>query len=149
MQIIFIVALATACYALFAFLRRGTRASRRNEAVALEEADKRITEIEREGGVVPGPGKDADGTKSLVSVSKADTPEWVLPSRQEAMIVPVGVPMETGYATFEGSLKEARAKIRMMPEAERAGIAIWTPGHIFSANQLLKEAPGHEHDRQN
>ena len=69
-----------------------------------------------------------------------------LPSGQEAMIIPIGAPIELGFATFEGSLAEARSRVRAMSHAERAEIAIWTPGHIFTAADLLAEVPGHEHD---
>ena len=47
---------------------------------------------------------------------------------------------------FEGPLSEARQIVATMPIAEREHIAIWTPGHIFTAGELLAEAPGHEHD---
>ena len=62
------------------------------------------------------------------------------------MILPTGAPMDSSYALFEGALSSARAKVRAMADAERAEIAIWTPGHIFTADQLLAESPGHEHD---
>ena len=69
-----------------------------------------------------------------------------LPSDREAMIVPLGAPMELGFATFEGTLAEARSRVRAMSEADRKEVAIWTPGHIFTAADLLAEVSGHEHD---
>ena len=62
------------------------------------------------------------------------------------MIIPLGAPIEAGFATFEGSLADARERVRAMSEDEQASIAIWTPGHIFTADGLLAEVPGHEHD---
>ena len=69
-----------------------------------------------------------------------------LPVDEEAMIVPVGAPMESGCALFVGNLQEARARVAAMSAAEAAEVAIWTPGHIFTALDLLAEIPGHEHD---
>jgi hypothetical protein len=69
-----------------------------------------------------------------------------LPIDEEAMIVPVGAPMEPGCALFVGNLQEARARVAAMSSAEAAEIAIWTPGHIFTASDLLSEIAGHEHD---
>ena len=69
-----------------------------------------------------------------------------LPVEEEAMIVPLGAPMEPGCALFVGGLREARAKVAAMSPDEAAEVAIWTPGHIFTAEQLLAEPAGHEHD---
>lgn len=69
-----------------------------------------------------------------------------LPVDEEAMILPLGVPVEPGCALFVGSLSEARAQVAEMRPEEAAEIAIWTPGHIFTVEELLREAPGHEHD---
>jgi hypothetical protein len=69
-----------------------------------------------------------------------------LPSDEEAMIVPVGAPMEVACALFVGSLSEARAKVTGMSPAQAAEVAIWTPGHVFTAEELLAEPVGHEHD---
>ena len=62
------------------------------------------------------------------------------------MILPTGAPMESRFALFEGSLSEVRSMVRAMTGDEQAEIAVWTPGHIFTAEGLLSEAPGHEHD---
>lgn len=69
-----------------------------------------------------------------------------LPVDEEAMIVPVGAPMESWCALFVGSLQEARVRVAGMSAAEAAEVAIWTPGHIFTAPELLAETPGQEHD---
>lgn len=69
-----------------------------------------------------------------------------LPVEEEAMIMPLGAPIEPGCASFVGSLQEARAKVAEMSPAEAADIAIWTPGDIFTAQELLAERAGHEHD---
>lgn len=69
-----------------------------------------------------------------------------LPIDEEAMIVPLGAPIETRCALFVGNLQDARAKVAAMLPAEAAEIAIWTPGHIFTAEELLAEPAGHEHD---
>jgi len=69
-----------------------------------------------------------------------------LPVDGEAMIVPLGAPMQPSYALFVGGLQEARAKVAAMSPDQAAEIAIWTPGHIFTAEQRLAEPAGHEHD---
>ena len=82
----------------------------------------------------------------LLPVSDAMTAQPSLPSDEEAMVLPIGAPMVSSYALFEGALSDVRAKVQAMADAERAEIAIWTPGHIVTADQLLAELPGHEHD---
>lgn len=65
-----------------------------------------------------------------------------------ARVIPLGEPIEGGEALFEGSLPDARAFVAQLTVAERADVSVWTPGHIFGADELLAEQPGHEHDRQ-
>jgi hypothetical protein len=69
-----------------------------------------------------------------------------LPVDEQAMIVPLGVPIEPSCALFVGGLQEARSRVAAMSRDEAAKIAIWTPGHIFTAKDLLSEVAGHEHD---
>ena len=84
--------------------------------------------------------------ESRTAKSDEELADRLLPSHCEAMILPLGRPMEREHATFEGTLLEARKIVATMTIAEQAHIAIWTPGHIFTAGELLAEAPGHEHD---
>lgn len=69
-----------------------------------------------------------------------------LPVDEEAMIIPLGAPIESSCSLFVGSLAEARAMVARMSPPEAAEVAIWTPGHIFTVEQLLAEDEGHEHD---
>lgn len=69
-----------------------------------------------------------------------------LPIEDEAMIVPLGAPMDARCALFVGALQEAREIVAAMSPGQATEIAIWTPGHIFTAAQLLAEPAGHEHD---
>ena len=116
---------------IFAGLRRVTGASSRNEIENAHIAEAHSAAVQHE---------------SHIASSDEDLEDGLLPSHTEAMILPLGLPMESEHATFEGSLSEARQIVTAMTIAEREHIAIWTPGHIFTAGELLAEVPGHEHD---
>lgn len=116
---------------IFAGLRRQTGASSRNEIEDAHITDALSASVQHE---------------SHIARSDEELADRLLPSHSEAMILPLGLPMASEHATFEGSLAEARERVIAMPVAEREHIAIWTPGHIFTAGELLAEAPGHEHD---
>jgi hypothetical protein len=122
---------ALAVYAGFLILKRQTGSSSLNEIEEAHAAEARSAAIQHE---------------AHVAQSDEDLADRLLPSHSEAMIIPLGAPMESEYATFKGSLAEARQWVAAMTLAERAHIAIWTPGHIFTASELLAEASGHEHD---
>lgn len=120
-----------AVYAGFSILRRQTGASSFNEIEEAHAAEARSAAIQHE---------------VQIAQSDEELADRLLPSHAEAMILPLGVPMEREYATFEGALAEVRQRVAAMTVAERAHIAIWTPGHIFGADELLAELPDHEHD---
>jgi hypothetical protein len=64
----------------------------------------------------------------------------------EARVVPNGEPIEDGAALFEGSLVSVREFIANLSPEERESVSIWTPGHIFTVEELEAEISGHEHD---
>jgi len=63
----------------------------------------------------------------------------------EARVIPLGQPIDQGEALFEGSLDEARRFVTELTPAQRDAVAIWTPGHVFTAAEFAAETPGHEH----
>ena len=122
---------ALAIYAIFSTLRRRTGASSSNEIEEAHIAEAHSAEVQR---------------AAHVAQSDTELADRLLPSHAEAMIMPLGAPMDREYATFEGSLSEVRRQVMSLPIAEREHIAIWTPGHIFTAAGFLAELPDHEHD---
>jgi len=63
-----------------------------------------------------------------------------------ARVIPLGQPIDEAEALFEGALDEARRFVADLTPAQRDAVAIWTPGHVFTAAELAAETPGHEHD---
>lgn len=122
---------AIAIYAIFSTLRRQTGASSGNEIEEAHIAEARSAKVKH---------------ATHVALSDSDLADRLLPSHAEAMIIPLGAPMDREYATFEGSLSEVRRQVMSLSVTEREQIAIWTPGHIFDAAGLLAELPDHEHD---
>ena len=64
----------------------------------------------------------------------------------EVRLIPLGEPVVGGASIFEGSSAEARAVLRDLSADERAGLSVWTLGHIFTPDEFEAERPGHEHD---
>jgi hypothetical protein len=72
--------------------------------------------------------------------------EDILDPPAEARIIPLGEPIEGGQTIFEGSLIDAHAFLESLSPDQRGEVAIWTPGHVFTAAEFAAERPGHEHD---
>jgi hypothetical protein len=65
---------------------------------------------------------------------------------EEVRIYPLGEPIPTGDTIFVGTSLAAREFLQGRSPDDRAQMAVWTLGHIFTPDQFEAEQPGHEHD---